>query len=235
MARGKKIQEDPAASLTEAICQGIRGEIRDLIREEMDRHATTVLEGKFYRDVAIEMREGLFDMYETLSQFKKAFQEIHSSGEKANIAFQEVSDQLDAVVRSTEQATNRIMDLAEEMQRRVVDLRAFAGTMPEDGGKENFLTICDQTEGDILGVITACSFQDITGQRIKKAVHALQAVEKILLRLMVTAGIKMKGRELGKEEVVIQEETERAMEMLAGPQEGSSQADVDSILAELGF
>jgi chemotaxis protein CheZ len=70
--------------------------------------------------------------------------------------------ELDAVVQSTETATNTIMEAAEKLlaadHDNLDDYRAF---------------VTDQ----VMTIFEACSFQDITGQRVGKVVETLQMIE----------------------------------------------------------
>ncbi|WP_299616713.1 protein phosphatase CheZ [Pelagibius sp.] len=72
------------------------------------------------------------------------------------------TDELSAIVGSTEQATNTIFEAVESIE-------ALAEKMPEE--------IADQVSTAITSIYEACGFQDITGQRITKVVTALQKVE----------------------------------------------------------
>jgi len=72
------------------------------------------------------------------------------------------TDELDAVVAHTANATNEILDSCEVLE----------GLQPR-------LSAEDQAalSGAVTRIYEACSFQDITGQRISKVVNALKAIE----------------------------------------------------------
>ena len=72
------------------------------------------------------------------------------------------TDELSAIVGSTEQATNTIFEAVDSIE-------ALAEKMPEE--------IAEQVSTAITSIYEACGFQDITGQRITKVVTALQKVE----------------------------------------------------------
>lgn len=73
------------------------------------------------------------------------------------------TDELDAVVGATEEATNKIMDVCDE-------ITALAGhCTPEINDK---LIACTTK------VFEACNFQDITGQRITKVVETLKHIDQ---------------------------------------------------------
>jgi len=73
------------------------------------------------------------------------------------------SDELDAIVEATADATNNIMDATEMVE----------AVMEEVGG-ETSEKLMDAT----TKIYEACTFQDITGQRITKVVTALQHIEE---------------------------------------------------------
>ncbi len=83
----------------------------------------------------------------------------------------EATDELDAIVEHTASATETILDSCEQID-------ALAETMSErDAAALQDLTI---------RIFEACSFQDITGQRISKVVAALKMVESRIERIVGT-------------------------------------------------
>jgi chemotaxis protein CheZ len=89
------------------------------------------------------------------------------------------TDELDAVVGATEDATNRIMDACDQVM-------ALAGDVPPDvSGKLMDIT---------TGIYEACNFQDITGQRITKVVRALKHIEQKVEALLVALGEEVQRR-----------------------------------------
>ncbi len=128
----------------------------------------------------------------------------------------EAGRELDAVVEATETATNAIMEAAE-------DIMAADATDPAA-----YKTLVDEK---IMVVFEACSFQDITGQRIRKVVRTLSWIEDRLAKLADTLKI-------GEDDPGEVEETEDERRMreliLHGPQragEGVSQDFVDDVFS----
>jgi len=120
-------------------------------------------------------------------------------------------------VRHTEEATNKIMDEAEALVKL-------------SGG------IGDKALGAKIGesavkVMEACSFQDITGQRVKKILQIEEQVEMRVDRLVELFGGKIEDTGA----TTLATGRERADEsLMAGPQnkgEGVNQADVDKLLS----
>ena len=83
------------------------------------------------------------------------------------------TDELDAIVGATENATNTILDTAERLQ----DL---AAELPPDPAQR----LTDAT----TMIFEACNFQDITGQRITKVVRALKHIEERIAALVSAFG-----------------------------------------------
>jgi chemotaxis protein CheZ len=75
--------------------------------------------------------------------------------------------ELEAVVQATEEAANRIMEAAEAI-----------GDWLRDGKNDaEGMTVVNEK---VNAIFEACSFQDVTGQRIRRAIQHLQQVESML-------------------------------------------------------
>jgi chemotaxis protein CheZ len=121
--------------------------------------------------------------------------------------------ELDAIVEATEEATNTIMSAAEEiMAADAADSDAYQALVGEK----------------VIDIFQACSFQDITGQRISKVVSTLNALDKRITTLVEKLKILRITDAAGNETAA----EKRARElMLNGPQfkgEGVSQDDIDA-------
>jgi chemotaxis regulatin CheY-phosphate phosphatase CheZ len=82
--------------------------------------------------------------------------------------------ELDAIVTATERATTEILNAAERIQE-------FANQMhrAEKSGTEVDLgDLANDIEVQVMEIMTACSFQDITGQRTTKVVNTLRYIEQ---------------------------------------------------------
>ncbi len=127
------------------------------------------------------------------------------------------TDELDAVVEHTATATNEILDVCEGLEKLQAKLRA--------------------PHADALGVAVtriyeACSFQDITGQRITKVVSALKVIEARVADVTRRFGGSGEASPPPPEEPVTPVTEGRAL--ANGPQlptAASSQADIDRLLA----
>ncbi|WP_419797464.1 MAG: protein phosphatase CheZ [Terasakiella sp.] len=130
------------------------------------------------------------------------------------------SDELDAIVEATADATNNIMDATEIVEE------VMAGLEPE---------ISDKLMEATTKIYEACTFQDITGQRITKVVNALKHIEEKIDALVDAFGSeieKFKAENPDPDEDTPKEITDE--DLLEGPQlegQGRSQEDIDALLA----
>ena len=126
------------------------------------------------------------------------------------------TDELDAVVEHTAEATNEILDSCETLE-------ALQATLSGEAA--------ETVAAAVTRIYEACSFQDITGQRIGKVVSALKAIERRVAAVTATFG------RAGGEEPAVEPEADGRTEgerLANGPQlptAASSQAEVDRLLA----
>ena len=134
----------------------------------------------------------------------------------------EASDQLSAIIGATEQATNEIFEAVELIEE-------LASTMaPEQA---------ERIIEAVTRVYEACSFQDITGQRISKVVTALQNVESRVDALLQAFGEEAGAANGTGAPAEVSTATEPGArpdeDLMHGPQlpgEGNSQEDIDALL-----
>ncbi len=125
--------------------------------------------------------------------------------------------ELEAIVQSTENATNTIMEQAE----------LIMSADPDDMAAYH-----DTVQGAVMEIFEACSFQDITGQRISKVVGTLVHIESKISSLADALGSALS--EAIDEEETAEEKRKREL-ILNGPAlegQGIDQSDVDDILSD---
>jgi len=131
-----------------------------------------------------------------------------------------VTQELDAIVTATEQATNAILESAEK-----VDM--LAEQVQSVGQDPTSQQLAGDIRDTVITMFEACNFQDITGQRISKVVRTLQFIEDRINKM-----IDIWGPETFEEIVHTQEELDAEAALLNGPQladKGVSQADIDKL------
>ncbi len=124
------------------------------------------------------------------------------------------TDELDAIVGSTEQATHIILDSVEKIE-------GATGTLSGEA-KEQIATA-------ITNIYEACNFQDITGQRIGKVVRTLKQIETKVAGLVRAFGDDALPASAADEPAEIADSDKG---LLNGPQlpgAGNTQADIDAL------
>jgi chemotaxis protein CheZ len=134
--------------------------------------------------------------------------------------------ELDHIVEATEKATSDSLEAAEEIQE-------VAWTLREKGIE---IDLCDKIDQRATDIYTACSFQDITGQRTEKVVKALRFIEQRINAMIEIWGvddIAFKVDDIALKMRSFAETVHDETGLLHGPQdggEGLKQADVDRML-----
>jgi chemotaxis protein CheZ len=164
--------------------------------------------------IAVELRE-------LLSYIGAAKDELIGMQPKSlsNRDIPDAGEQLDAIVKSTEDAAETIMDAAETV-----------GMLSEEAEGE----MAEKLEKVSTELFQASSFQDLTGQRITKVMRTLGHLEERLNALADAIGDDYIKPEEDKIEVDDEGVAKDDTDLLHGPQldgEGNSQAEIDAILA----
>jgi hypothetical protein len=113
-----------------------------------------------------QVRIDLVEMMDAINRTKVEIAAIRPAQDSAS-HFGHASSELDAIVSTTEKATSDILASAERVQE-------IAWTLREQGVDAG---ICDLLDTNATEVYTACSFQDLTGQRIRKVIEVLAFLE----------------------------------------------------------
>lgn len=167
-------------------------------------------------DAAI--RSDLIEMAEAISRTRKEIAAMGTS-EQDDSKFTSATEELDAIVESTEKATSDILEAAEDVQE-------LAWVLREKGTDDE---ACDRLDARATDIYTACSFQDLTGQRTSKVVKTLRFLEKRVNSMIDIWGlddIAVQDRALGDDE-------RPDAHLLNGPalgDQGVDQGEVDQML-----
>ena len=169
-------------------------------------------EGALYKEVGKVTRR----LHDSMRSFKDAIDPAITS-----IILNDVPsavDRLQFCVQKTEEAANKTMGIVEKHMAGMGDLEENIQKLhgPDDAVK--FLDDFQRNyENDLTEIITAQSFQDITGQTIQKVILLVADIEKELVGMVTAFGVKIEVE--SKEEV----------------HETVVQSDVDELLKEFGF
>ncbi len=121
------------------------------------------------------------------------------------------TDELDAIVAHTAAATHQILEACETLDGVGSALTGDAASRLQDATTQ---------------IYEACSFQDITGQRITKVVSTLKAIEAKIAQMVMTFGAARHSRAEGA--------VDGEGALLNGPQlpaAAMGQSDIDELLA----
>jgi chemotaxis protein CheZ len=135
-------------------------------------------------------------------------------GEIKNEFIASATDELDAIVGATESATNEIMDAAEHLETLTPMMDA---------------EVAERLTEITTRIFEACTFQDITGQRITKVVKMLKEIEGRVENLVKAFGAEEAVAAPKKTSDVVTDE-----DLLNGPQlptTAADQAEIDRLLA----
>lgn len=139
--------------------------------------------------------------------------------------FESVSQHLEEIVGSTEDATHQILENVEGVDNVADEIR----TLNPEG---QTAALCDKINEHTMQVIEACTFQDITGQRIGRIISSMEFVEQrvnAMIDLMGRTDIEALGIDLPDADQRTGDEA-----LLNGPQlpgEEISQDEIDKLFA----
>ena len=169
-----------------------------------------------------DIRQEVACMIKSIGQAKAEIAAIrHPHSEEGR--FDKASKQLDAILEATESATHDILMAAEEIEKVVSE------ASEADPSNQAVASLGNDIGGLVIQILEACSFQDITGQRVTKVVKTMSYIEERILAVIDIWGIEAFE---GYPHVI--EEHDDEEELLAGPQfanEGISQDDIDALFA----
>jgi chemotaxis regulatin CheY-phosphate phosphatase CheZ len=178
----------------------------------------------FFKTVDTAVYQECRELSQYIINARKEIASLQPTGE---VDTEETSDrlpragmELDAIVQQTEEATNTIMEAAEEIM----------GADPSDMDAYQAVT-----NDAVMRIFEACSFQDITGQRVSKVVHTLHHIEERVEELSQLLGVSEKDileAKKTEEEKITEEQA-----LLAGPAldgEGIDQSSIDALLNDMG-
>ena len=127
------------------------------------------------------------------------------------------TDELDAVVGATEEATGTILDACEQLEK------ASGGLPPE---------AAEAITSAVTRIYEACNFQDITGQRITKVVRTLKHIEGKIDALLLAFG-DLKSPPSANEAPSAAAGDGRLLQGPQLPDDANRQAAIDAIFANL--
>lgn len=176
LTRPNDISETDYRAIEEAVMETARGRwfLTEYARRNRVSETSTVLEAinslkSFITSQhepadMLQLRLDIVDMADKIGQIKR---DIANTGDE-NGNMETAQDELNVVVDETEKATCDILTAAEQVQEIAWEV-CEAGYEEDKGEKLDMLA----TE-----IYMACSFQDVTGQRLRKVVQLISVIEE---------------------------------------------------------
>lgn len=252
--------EDLMRRIMGEVTEKLTSDLREVLSCALEKQISTaltqsLLESEFYRRISDDMRNGLKKIYKEINEVARhsAPGGATAASEKARAdeLFHEASQQLSAVLQQTEKAAEEIMEILE----RHMDTQAESGRilqkLRQGGTSAADLDRLEEINAvlgeDLNSIMLSLSFQDLTGQRIKRAVAALKEIESTVVEMYLSTGLLIQAYEetptRGLEEIEA-ETRQKVSELkgssvlsssLKGPDAAASQKNIDDLLAQLGM
>ena len=161
--RGREFLREHTRRAQTGVAEEVRvlvSDLRDLWRQQADAN-------NLVNRVQV-LRHELQDMSASISQARREIAALRPS-EDGNDRFSTASNELDAIIVSTERASSEILTSSERILELIGNLR--------DGGGDT-AGYLSKIESEVMEIFTACSFQDLTGQRTTKVINVLRYIEQ---------------------------------------------------------
>lgn len=173
-------------------------------------------QGELFKEVGKVTRK----LHDSIRSFKEALDpKLKGMAEKE---MPNAIDRLQFVIEKTEEAANKTMGIVEKYILSIDDLSTHIRNIKEPEESVNYLkNFKNNLEDDLTEILTTQSFQDLTGQTIKKVITLVGDIEGELVKLITTFGVKLEQGDGAEVEVAASEEV--------------SQAGVDDLLKDFGF
>jgi chemotaxis protein CheZ len=169
----------------------------------------------FYRMLHTSVHTELKDIVDYIARTRDEIGALRSN-ELHRLHFPAARNELAAIVQLTEAATHSIMERAEAiMSAEISDLAAYKAFV----------------NARLIAVVEACSFQDITGQRIAKVAEMLGQIEERIARFaLATRAVDAEGLNSESEAAAIVRKNQLMLNGPAAKGDANGQHDVDFLL-----
>lgn len=201
--------------------------------------AKAMSEGEFDRELNIRLQGELGNLASFINKTMKNLRKLDPAMIEASEKMPGAAESLSDIIKTTEAATHKVLSITEKLMDeqemifgKVKELRSAASSQAIEGSvilrlAKDIEDLANQNNEDLVQIMTALTFQDITGQRIKKIISLVEEVETRILEILVAFGIKkLEG-----------DKREEIMEQLKGATKSDvlKQDLVDDILKNLGM
>lgn len=155
-----------------------------------------------WNEVINKLREELASLASFIDKTRQGIDNIETTVKVGSEKFPEASNQLSAVTGELENAANTIMTILEGLMSEqdradtlLKNLSVWAQKAASEDREAGMALIGDlkginvKTRSDMMDIFANMSFQDLTGQKLKKVIGSLAVVEKKLLEMALSFGL----------------------------------------------
>ncbi|KAF4530867.1 hypothetical protein B566_EDAN018907 [Ephemera danica] len=237
------------ARVSDEVADSIRHTVVQAVERELSSAITKALaENEFYRQLNDDMRSGLRGIYHEIVSVAadEHTRPVGIGSDQAKALFTDATKQIEEVMQTTLEAAEQIMEGTERLFQQQEEASVIIASLQTSGKDEQALNRLDYLNNDLASILTqimtSLSFQDLTGQRLKKVLSAIASIQEAVFDLYVSTGLILRSKEETPEKNLqeITAESKRKVEELKrselkGPTRDASQANVDDLLASLGL
>ncbi len=200
----------------------------DAAIDQLVEAARAMSQGDFQHEIKEDLYGQLGEIARYINTTIKRMQSIEPNIAHASDKIPQASVQLSEISKATEEATHIVMSQVEKVLDNHDVIMHYTESAERgdnaSGSMGEVKQVVSENKEILMDIITGLSFQDLTGQKIKMIVGLIEEVEKRLLQLIVTFGLKSKDTK---------ESDDTIKEFTGNPI--LKQDVVDNILKEFGF
>lgn len=217
-----KLKEELARTVQQTLSNTMEDEVAQGVAKVLEKRGLTE-DDNVNQD--LQKRLELIDQeIKTLKSETNRFE--FNADENAINTLDAASDELYKVIKNGENATLKIMDIVEsqmdKLSSKQEEIENCKDDVPEMADKIN--SFFEDLNNDLLKIMTALSFQDITGQQLKKFIDFINNIEGILADIYHSSEEEQENQEKENTSSTENKKTDT-----------SSQNDVDSIISQYGL
>lgn len=154
-----------------------------------------------FNEVMNKMREELSSLASFIDKARQGVDSLETTVQIGSERFPEASNQLSAVTGELENAANNIMTILEGLMTEQEKTDALLARLAEAAGSpasfaeagalvDELKDINARTRTSTMDIFANMSFQDLTGQKLKKVIGSLAIVEKKLIEMALSFGVE---------------------------------------------
>lgn len=221
---------------TKRMAEGLP-EKQDGTMAELVEVTEAMAHGNFYKEISTELQGELGRLAEFINLIKGGMINVHVNAKYTSEKMPQATVELNDINEVTRVASVRVLELVENVLERQKNISEGLAELKSGGAGsrevveelEKYIT---GNHDDLVGIIATMSFQDMTGQRIKKIIQVIDEVQTRLLEIMLSIGARIEEQE-GR---IADRKKEMLQKLIQTKQDTElNQGVVDDILNDLGL